>query len=134
MCYTVCGFKKSLYLHVDPQYTLVHHYVITVYVPYRCISIYSCNIPLGGMLNIHKYVLVSAYSTYREVRGGFWSGCGSGGRSRRSGGTGVQSLLVLGSCDRGLALIILLFLGLPSGGFMSYLRMTFPIASIDSLG
>jgi hypothetical protein len=70
----------------------------------------------------------------QEVGGGFQSGSGSGGRSGRSGGIGARSLLFLGGRGRGLALIILLFLGLSSGGFMSYLGVTFPIASIDSLG
>jgi hypothetical protein len=70
----------------------------------------------------------------REVGGGFWSGGGSGGRSGWSGGTGAWGLLFLGSCSRGLALIILSFLGLSSRGFTSYLAVTFPIASIDSLG
>jgi hypothetical protein len=50
------------------------------------------------------------------------------------GGTGAWSLLFLGSRGRGLALIVLSFLGLPSIGFTSYLGAMFPIASINGLG
>jgi hypothetical protein len=71
----------------------------------------------------------------QEVRGGFQSvGRGSGGTSHISRVPRVWSLLILGRHNGGLALIVLSFLGLPSGGFMGYLRASFPIASIDSLG
>jgi hypothetical protein len=64
--------EKSIYLSVDPQYIWDHHYIMAVYVPYRCIYLhYSTALP-KGVLHIYQYITVSAYGTYSAQAGQRW--------------------------------------------------------------